>query len=92
MEIRKEGARIKNNMIVEMYDHDAYQTKMISTMDYERGRLNIAVMEPKEHKKVKYMSIDLNAVHPLDKFDMHRQTLEMINMDAMIANLGIRKL
>jgi len=89
MEIRKIGANIKNNIIPKFY---AYQTKTISVVDYKKGKLNIAVMEPKEHKKVKYMSIDLNAVHPLDKFDMHRKTLEMINMDAMIANLGIRKL
>jgi hypothetical protein len=61
-------------------------------VDYEKGRLNIVVMEPKEQKKVTNISIDLNAVHPLDKFDLHRQTTEMINMDAMIANLGIKKL
>jgi hypothetical protein len=65
---------------------------MISVVDYEKGRLNIAVMEPKDHKKVTNISIDLNNVHPLDKFDLHRQTAEMINKDAMIANLGIKKL
>jgi len=41
---------------------------------------------------VENISIDLNAIHPLDKFDLHRKTAEMINMDAMIANLGINKL
>jgi hypothetical protein len=64
---------------------------MISVVDYEKGRL-IYIMEPKEQKKVTNISIDLNVVHPLDKFDLHRQTAKMINMDAMIANLGIKKL
>jgi hypothetical protein len=31
-------------------------------------------MEPKEKKKVTNISIDLHAKHPLDKFDLHRQT------------------
>jgi hypothetical protein len=92
MEIRKAGASIKKSMIPKVYDHDAYQTRMISVVDYEKGRLNIAVMEPKEQKKVTNISIDLNVVHPLDKFDLHRKTAEMINKDAMIANLGIKKL
>jgi hypothetical protein len=74
MEIRKTCAKIKNNIIPKIYDHDVYQTRMISVVDYEKGRLNIVVMEPKEQKKVTNISIDLNAVHPLDKFDLHRQT------------------
>jgi hypothetical protein len=49
-------------------------------------------MEPKDHKKVTNISIDLNNVHPSDKFDLLRQIAKMINRDAMIANLGIKKL
>jgi len=49
-------------------------------------------MEPKEKKKVINISIDLNAVHRLDKFDLHRKTVEMIKKDAMIANIIIKKL
>jgi len=60
---------------------------MVSVVDYEKGRLIIAVMEPKDQKKVTSVSIDLNVVHPLDKFDLYEQTAEMINKDAMIANL-----
>jgi hypothetical protein len=33
-----------------------------------------------------------NAVHPLDKMDLHRQTGEMLNKDVMITTLGIKKL
>jgi hypothetical protein len=65
---------------------------MLSVVDYEKGRLNITVLEPKEQKKVTNISIDLNAVHSLDKMDLHRQTGEMLNRDVMIANLGINKL
>jgi hypothetical protein len=43
-------------------------------VDYEKGRLNIAILEPKGTKKVTNISIDLNAVHPLEKYDLHRQT------------------
>jgi hypothetical protein len=49
-------------------------------------------METKEKKKVTKVFIDLNAVHPLDKIDLHRQNGEMLNRDVMIVNLGIKKL
>jgi hypothetical protein len=51
------------------------------------------MMEPKDKKKVTNISIDINNVHPLNKFDnLHRKTAEMINKDAMIAIIGIKKL
>jgi len=65
---------------------------MLSVVDYEKGRLNIVVIEPKERRKVTNISIDLNAVNSLDKMDLHRQNGEMMNRYVMIANLGINKL
>jgi hypothetical protein len=49
---------------------------MIYFVDYEKGRLNITLIEPKEEKKVTNISIDLNAVDPMDKFDLNRHTRE----------------
>jgi hypothetical protein len=74
MEIKKICANIKNNFIPKIYDHDVYHTMMISVVNYEKGRLNIVVMEPKQQNNVANISIDLNVVHPLDKFDLHKQT------------------
>jgi hypothetical protein len=65
---------------------------MISDVDNEKGSTDIAVMEPNDKKKLTNISIDLNNVQPLDKFDLHRHTAEMININAMIANIGIKKL
>jgi len=65
---------------------------MVSTIDYKNGILNIVVIEPKEKNKVTNISIDLNVVHPLDKMDPHRQTRELLNIDMMIATLGIKNL
>ena len=79
-------------IIPKVYDRDAYHTRMIQVVDYEKGRLNIAVMEPKEKNKVTNISIDLNSFHPLDKFDLSKQNTEMINRDSMIDNIGIKKL
>jgi len=73
MEIRKTCAKTKKTIIPKVYDHDAYHTRMISVVNYEKGRLNIVVMEPKEQKKVTNIFIDLNAVHPLDEFNFHRK-------------------
>jgi len=50
------------------------------------------MMDPKDQKKVTNISINLNNVHPLEKFDLHRQTAKMINKYVMIANIGIKKL
>jgi hypothetical protein len=49
-------------------------------------------MDQKDQKKVTNISIDLNNVHPLDKFDLHRKTTYMINIDSMISNIGIKKI
>jgi len=92
MEIRKTGASIKKILIPKVYDHGAYQTRMMSIAYYVKGMFHIPVMEPKKKKKVTNISIDVNVVHPLDKFDLHRQNVEMINKYAMIGNLGIKKL
>ena len=86
------SSKIKKNIIPKIFDQVGSQTRMISTIAYEKGRLSIAVMEPKQHKKVTKVSIDLNAVHPLDKMDLHRKTGEMLNRDVMIVNLEIKKL
>jgi len=48
MKVRKEGARIKKSMIHKIYDHDTCQTRMISVVDYGKGKMNIEVMEPKD--------------------------------------------
>jgi hypothetical protein len=86
------GAKIRQNILPKIFDHETYQTKMVSIVDYEKGRLNIAVLEPKEKKKVTKVSINLNAIHPLDKMDLHRQTREMLNRYIMIATLGIKNI
>jgi hypothetical protein len=88
----KWASKIKKNIIPRIFDQGGSQTRMLSAIDYEKGRLSIALMEPKQQKKVTKVSIDLNAVHPLDKMDLHRQTGEMLNRDVMIVNLGIKKL
>jgi hypothetical protein len=81
MATRKMGAKIKQNILPKIFDQETSQTRMLSVVDYEKGRLNIAVLEPKEKKKVTNISIDLNAVHPLDKMDLHRKTGEMLNIE-----------
>jgi hypothetical protein len=65
---------------------------MLSFVDYENGRLNIVMLRPKEKNKVTNICIDLNAVHTLDKMDLHRKKGEMLNRYVTIANLGIKKM
>jgi hypothetical protein len=86
------GSKIRQNILPKIFDHETSQTRMLSVVDYEKGRLNIAVLEPKEQEEGHKGVHDLNAVHPLDKMDLHRQTREMLNRDIMIATLGIKKL
>jgi hypothetical protein len=59
---------------------------MLSVIDYQKVILNIAVMEPKQQKKVTKVLIDINVVHPLYKMDLHRQTVEMFNNDSQPMN------
>jgi hypothetical protein len=83
---------MRQNSIPEIFDQGGSQTRMIFVVDYEKGRLNIIVMNPKQHNKVTILFIDLNAMHPLDKMDLHRHTREMLNRGVMMENLGIKKL
>jgi hypothetical protein len=42
-------------------------------MDNEKGKLNIVVLDSKYQNKVINISIDLNAVHLVDKLDLQRK-------------------
>jgi hypothetical protein len=55
MKNRKAGASIKKSMIPKFYDHNSYQVKTISVVDYEKERLNIAIMEPRLEKSKKHL-------------------------------------
>jgi hypothetical protein len=92
MATKKMGAKIKQNILPKIFDQGASQTRVLSIVDYEKGKLNIAVMESNDQKKVTNISIDLNAVHPVDKMDLHRHIGEMLNKDVMITSLGIKKI
>jgi len=61
-------------------------------MDYEKGKLNIAMLESKDQDKVTNISIVLNVVHPNYKTDFHRHIGELLNIDVMIASLGMKKI
>jgi uncharacterized protein with ACT and thioredoxin-like domain len=61
-------------------------------MDYEKGKLNIAVSELKDQHKVTNISIHLNSIHPVDKMDLHKKIREILNKDVIIASHGIKKL
>jgi hypothetical protein len=59
----------------------------------------LAILEPKaqiikivDNYKAAKFSFDLDAIHLVDKMDLHRQTGEMICRDAMQASLGMKKL
>jgi hypothetical protein len=92
MEIKKKGVKIKQDIFPKIYDQGSSQTRLLSTMDYEKGKLNIVVLESKDQNKVTNISIDLNAINLVDKMDLHRQTREMLNIDVMIASIGMKKL
>jgi hypothetical protein len=52
MATRKMGAKIKQNILPKIFDQETSHTRMLYGVDYEKGKLNIAVIEPKEKKKV----------------------------------------
>jgi hypothetical protein len=45
------GSKIKQNILPNIFDQETSQTRMLSVVDYEKGRLNIVVLEPKEQKE-----------------------------------------
>jgi len=73
MVIKKNFVNIKQNVYPKIYDQGTSQKTLLSAMDYEKGKLNIVVLKPKDQNKVTNISIDLNVVHPIDKMDLHRK-------------------
>jgi hypothetical protein len=72
MATKNMGAKIKTNILPKIFDKEESHTKVISHVDYEKGKLNIAVMESNDENKVTNIFIDLNAIHPIDKMDFNR--------------------
>jgi hypothetical protein len=91
MEIKEKGVEIKQDAFSQMYDPETSHTRMLSAMDFEKGKLNIVVLETRENKRTN-ITFDLNALHPIDKMDLHRKTREMVNKDIITTTLGMKKL
>jgi len=61
-------------------------------MDYEKGKINITILESKDQNKVTKISLDIIVIKYVDKMDFHKQIGEMINKYVMIASLGLKNL
>jgi hypothetical protein len=48
MEIKKKGVKIKQDIYPQICDQGSSQTKLLSALDYEKGKLNIVVLESKD--------------------------------------------
>jgi hypothetical protein len=92
MTINKQGVNIKKNILPKIYVQGPTQTRLLFSMDYEKGKLNITVLESKDKNKVTNISIDLYAINPINKMDLHMQSGEMINKYIMITSIGLKKL
>jgi hypothetical protein len=51
VDIGKMGSKIKQNILPKIFDQEKSQTRMLCAVDYEKGGLNIAILELKEKKK-----------------------------------------
>jgi hypothetical protein len=90
MAIKNKGVKIKKDMFPKIYDQGSSQTKLLSSMDYEKGKLNLYVLESKDQNKITNISLDINAINYVDKMDLHRQNGEMMNIYVMIVSLGMK--
>jgi hypothetical protein len=91
MEIKEKGLEIKQDVFSQMYDLETSHTIIISTMDFEKRKLNIVVLETRENKRTN-INFYLNSLHPINKMDLHRPTREMVNRDIITSTLGMNKL
>jgi hypothetical protein len=91
MEIKEKGVEIKQDDFSQIYDPENAHTIMLFGMDFEKGKLNIVVLETRENKRTS-ITFDLNALHLIDKMDLHRKTREMVNEDTITTTLGMKKL
>jgi hypothetical protein len=74
-----------------MYDLETSHTRILSTMDFEKRKLNIVVLETNENKRTN-ITFDPNSLHPIEKTYLHRKTGEMVNKDIITTTLGMKKL
>jgi hypothetical protein len=94
----KNNLKIKWDTYPQICGQGSSQTGLIYSLDYEKGRLNIFVLEPKgqvikttDNYKVSKFSFDLNAINFVEKMDLHRKTGEMVYRDVMQVSLGMMK-
>jgi len=99
MEIKKKGVKSKKYIYPRICDQGSSQTKLLSSMDYEKGKINIYILElndqnikSSENYKVTNISVDSKVVNYVDKMDLHRKIREMIHKDVMLTSLGMNKL
>jgi hypothetical protein len=83
-EMKNKNVNIKQDLFPKLYQGTS-KTRLFSALDFEKGRLNITVLEPTtqtskcaiNYKDAKF-SYDLNQIHLVDKMELHRKTSEMI--------------
>jgi len=97
--IKEKNFKIKQDTYPQICGQGSSQTRLIYALNYEKGKLNIDVLEPKgrvikivDNYKVVKFSFDLNAIKFVDMMDLHRQTRETVNRDVMQVSLGMTKL
>jgi hypothetical protein len=97
-EMKNKNIKIKQDLFPKLYQGTS-KTRLLSALDFEKGRLNIAVLEPTTQTskgvinyKVAKFSYDLNQIHLVDKMELHRKTGEMVCRDVIQASLGMKKL
>jgi hypothetical protein len=78
--MKDKNAQIKK-ILLQKLDHDSSKTRLLSTVDFEKGRLNLSVLESagtsvQGHSNYKStnFSFDLDQVPLFDKMDLHKQT------------------
>jgi hypothetical protein len=96
--MKDKNVEIKQILFPEL-DQDSSKSRLLSALDFEKGRLNLSLLEPNDQNlrsvdnyRATNFSVDLEQIHIVDKMDLLRQTREMVNRDVIQMTLGMNKL
>jgi hypothetical protein len=97
-ELKDKNLQIKQVLLPRL-DPDPTKTRLLSALDFEKGKLNLSVLEPIRQDimspgnyKVENFSFDLENVPLVDKMELLKHTGEMVNKDVIKTTLSMKKL
>jgi hypothetical protein len=103
MELRKKCAKQTKESLYSHITHGgSASSRLLSSIDYDKGTLKMAILQPKVDKQKKYLkpneyettkfTIYLNSLPPKEKIEWHRKIGNIVSKDMIQTYINVKRL